>query len=41
MKVIDKDFILKNNKKKIVMNERKVMIELTNHPFLAKLHFSF
>jgi len=41
MKVIDKAFIIKNQKKKIVINERNIMIELSNHPFLSKLYFAF
>lgn len=41
MKVIDKSFIVKQQKKKIVMNERNIMITLNEEPFLAKMHFSF
>lgn len=33
MKVIDKRFIIKNKKKRIVMNEKKIMEKL-KHPFL-------
>lgn len=40
MKVIDKDFIVKNKKKKIVMNERNIMAELS-HPFVIKMKFAF
>lgn len=40
MKVIDKEFIIKNKKKKIVMNERNIMIEL-KHPFLIEMKFAF
>jgi serine/threonine protein kinase len=40
MKVIDKTFIVKNKKKKIVINERNIMAEL-NHPLLAKMYFAF
>jgi serine/threonine protein kinase len=40
MKVIDKAFIVKNKKKKIVINERNIMVEL-NHPLLAKMYFTF
>lgn len=40
MKVIDKAFIVKNKKKRIVMNERNIMVDM-NHPLLAKLYFAF
>lgn len=40
MKLIDKDFIVKNKKKSIVMNERNIMIEI-NHPFVLPLKFAF
>jgi serine/threonine protein kinase len=40
MKVIDKEFIVKNKKKKIVMNERNIMAELS-HPFVIKMKFAF
>jgi serine/threonine protein kinase len=40
MKVIDKEFIIKNKKKKIVMNERNIMVEL-KHPFLIEMKFAF
>lgn len=40
MKLIDKDFIIKNKKKSIVMNERNIMIEI-DHPFVLPLKFAF
>jgi serine/threonine protein kinase len=40
MKVIDKNFIVKNKKKKIVMNEKKIM-ERLNHPFIINMKFAF
>ena len=33
MKVIDKEFIVKNKKKNIIMNERNIMKQIS-HPFL-------
>jgi|LakMenEpi03Aug12_release.lakeMendotaPanAssembly.Ray.scaffolds.fasta_scaffold5076214_1 serum/glucocorticoid-regulated kinase 2 len=40
LKVIDKKFILDNNKEDIVLNERHIMIHV-NHPFIVKLEFAF
>ena len=40
MKVIDKAFIVRNKKKKIVMNERNIMAQL-NHSFLIEMKFAF
>lgn len=40
LKVISKSFILKNKKQKLVINEKNVMTT-SQHPFLAKLHWSF
>lgn len=41
MKVISKDFILKHKKKRIVINERNIMKELNDHPFIVKMKFCF
>lgn len=41
MKVISKAFIVKNQKKKIIMNERNIMVELRGKVNLAKLFFAF
>lgn len=40
LKVIDKKFILKNNKEDIILNERQIMIQL-NHPYIVNLEFAF
>ena len=40
MKLIDKKFIISNNKSIIVQNEHDIMINL-NHPFIVNLEFSF
>ena len=40
MKIIEKAFILKNNKETMVNNERLIMGNLDN-PFLTKLYCSF
>jgi serine/threonine protein kinase len=40
MKLIDKEFILKNRKQGIVQNERDIMTVL-DHPFIVKLEHSF
>ena len=40
MKLIDKDFIVQNKKKSIVMNERNIMIEI-DHPFILPVKFAF
>lgn len=40
MKVIDKNFIIKNKKKNIVMNQKKIMEKL-KHPFIIEMKFSF
>ena len=40
MKVIDKETIVKNKKKNIIMNERNIMKNLS-HPFLIDMTFSF
>lgn len=40
MKVIDKDVIVKNKKKNIIMNERNIM-QSSKHPFLIEMKFSF
>lgn len=41
MKVISKPFIVKNQKKKIVMNERNIMVELRGKLNIAKLFYAF
>ena len=40
MKVIDKDVIVKNKKKNIIMNERNIM-KSSSHPFLIEMKFAF
>jgi serine/threonine protein kinase len=40
MKVIDKEVIVKNKKKNIIMNERNIM-KSTSHPFLIEMKFAF
>ena len=40
MKLIDKTFIVDNNKMNIVKNERDIMINL-KHPFLLTLAYAF
>jgi serum/glucocorticoid-regulated kinase 2 len=40
MKVIDKEVIVKNRKKNIIMNERNIMKD-TTHPFLIEMKFAF
>lgn len=40
LKLIDKNFIIKNKKEVIVMNERNIMTKI-NHPFLLKLEYAF
>jgi serum/glucocorticoid-regulated kinase 2 len=40
LKIIDKKFILENQKEDIIMNERQIMMQ-TNHPFIVKLEFAF
>lgn len=40
MKVIDKEVIVKNKKKNIIMNERNIM-RASKHPFLIEMRFAF
>ena len=40
LKVIDKKFIIDNNKEDIILNERQIMIK-SKHPFIVKLEFAF
>ena len=40
LKLIDKKFILENNKNSIVENERDIMVRLDN-PFIVNLEYSF
>ena len=40
MKVIDKEVIVKNKKKNIIMNERNIM-KSTTHPFLIEMKYAF
>jgi serum/glucocorticoid-regulated kinase 2 len=40
MKLIDKEFIIKNKKQRIVQNERDIMA-IIDHPFIIKLDYSF
>jgi serum/glucocorticoid-regulated kinase 2 len=39
LKVIDKDFLLQNDKGIIVHNEKKILTEL-NHPFITKVYYT-
>ena len=40
LKVIDKKFIIENQKDEIIINERHIMIQLS-HPFIVKLNYAF
>jgi len=40
MKVIDKEVIVKNKKKRIIMNERNIM-KSVEHPFVIEMKFAF
>lgn len=40
LKVVEKKFILQNNKQEIVMNESDIMKKI-RHPFISKLEFAF
>lgn len=40
MKLIDKEMIVKNKKKRIIMNERNIMKE-SKHPFVIELKYAF
>lgn len=40
MKVIDKEVIVKNKKKKIIMNERNIM-KKAEHAFVIDMKFAF
>ncbi len=40
MKVINKEIIIKNKKKGIIMNEKKIM-STSSHPFIVEMKFSF
>ena len=40
MKVIDKEVIVKNKKKRIIMNERNIM-KSADHPFVIEMKFAF
>ena len=40
LKLIDKQFIIKNKKEVIVKNERNIMTEI-NHPFIISLEYAF
>lgn len=40
LKVIDKKFIIENNKEDIILNERQIMIK-SKHPFIVKIEFAF
>jgi serine/threonine protein kinase len=41
MKVMKKDQIASDAKIKQIMNERHIMEELGDHPFVVKLHYAF
>jgi len=38
--MIEKDFILKNNKKEIIMSERQILINI-QHKFITKMYWAF
>lgn len=40
IKLIDKEVIVKNKKKKIIMNERNIMKQ-ADHPFIIDMKFAF
>lgn len=41
MKVMKKDKVTSESKLKQIMNERTIMQELNDHPFVVKLHYAF
>jgi hypothetical protein len=41
MKVMKKDQVTNESKLKQIMNERTIMEELGDYPFVIKLHFAF
>ena len=40
LKIIDKKFIINNNKEEIILNESEIMINI-KHPFIVKLEYAF
>lgn len=41
MKVMKKDQVTNESKLKQIMNERTIMEQLADHPFIIKLHYAF
>jgi serine/threonine protein kinase len=41
MKVMKKDQVTNDSKLRQIMNERTIMEELGDHPFIVKLHYAF
>jgi serine/threonine protein kinase len=41
MKVMKKDQVTNESKLKQIMNERTIMQEINDHPFVVKLHYAF
>ena len=41
LKVIDKNFIIENEKENIIDNERMILERCSNHPFITSLYLSF
>ena len=41
MKVMKKDQVTSDAKAKQIMNERLIMEQLGDHPFVVKLHYAF
>lgn len=41
MKVVKKDQVTNESKLRQIMNERTIMEELADHPFVIKLHYAF
>ena len=40
LKVIDKSYIVENNKEDIISNEKDILMSI-NHPFIVKLDYIF
>lgn len=40
LKVVEKKFIIQNDKNEIILNEGEIMKKI-NHPYIAKLEFAF
>lgn len=40
LKIMDKSQIMQNGKQSIVLNERDILMKLSSHPFVTKLHYT-